>query len=135
MQLYQYNQGYFFDFFFVAIIVSYLPANVRLDEDVLKTSWRRLTSSSSEDAFKASLRRLDQDEYIRLGGTLSRCFQDVLKTSSKRCQDVLPRCLQDVLETSCKNVFKTSSKNLKDVLRTYWRHFQNVLARHLEDVF
>ena len=135
MQLYQYNQGYFCDFFFVAIIVSYLPANVRLDEDVLKTSWRHLTSSSSEDAFKASLRRLDQDEHIRLGGTLSRRFQDVLKTSSKRCQDVLPRCLQDVLETSCKNVFKTSSKNLKDVLKTYWRHFQNVLARHFEDVF
>ena len=36
-----------------------IPANIRLDEDVLKTSWRRLSSSSSEDVFKTSSRRLD----------------------------------------------------------------------------
>ena len=28
------------------------PANIRLDEDVLKTFWRRLSSSSSEGVFK-----------------------------------------------------------------------------------
>ena len=30
------------------------PANIRLDEDVLKTSRKRLSSSSSEDVFKTS---------------------------------------------------------------------------------
>ena len=41
------------------------PANIRLDEDVL----RRLSSSSSEDVFKTSSRRLDQDQYVRLSLT------------------------------------------------------------------
>ena len=31
-----------------------LPANIRLDEEVLKTSWRRLSSSSSEYVLKTS---------------------------------------------------------------------------------
>ena len=35
----------------LAIIVTFCPANIRLDEDVLKTSCRRLSSSSSEDVF------------------------------------------------------------------------------------
>ena len=35
------------------------PANIRLEEDVLKTSERRLSSSSSEDVSKTSSRRLD----------------------------------------------------------------------------
>ena len=39
----------------------FTPANIRLDEDVLKTSWRHLSSSFSEDVLKASSRRLDQD--------------------------------------------------------------------------
>ena len=60
------------------------PANIRLDEDVLKTSWRRLSSSSSEDVFKASSRRLDQDQYIHLGYTSSRRLQDIFKTSLRR---------------------------------------------------
>ena len=33
------------------------PANIRLDEDVLKTSWRHLSSSFSEDVFKTSWSR------------------------------------------------------------------------------
>ena len=47
------------------------PPNIRLDENVLKTSWRRLSSSSSADVFKTSSGRLDQDQYIRLGYTSS----------------------------------------------------------------
>ena len=47
------------------------PANIRLDEDVLETSSRRLSSSSSEDVFKTSCK-------------------NVFKTSSRRPQD-LPR--------------------------------------------
>ena len=50
--------------------------------------WRRLSSSSSENVFKTSSRRLDQDQYIRLGHTSSRRLQDVFKTSSRRLQDI-----------------------------------------------
>ena len=82
-------------------------------EDVFKTSSRRLdkgkyihlTHTSSEDVFKTSSRRLDQDQYICLG-----------HTSSRRLQDVLQKHLQ--------GVFKTSS-----------RHLQDILQRYLQDVF
>ena len=75
---------------------------------LMKTSWRRLSSSSSEDVLikmnifalvirlqKTSSRRLDQDQYIRLG-----------HTSSRRLQDVLQKRLQDIFKTSCKDAFK-----------------------------
>ena len=39
---------------------------------------------SSEDVFKASSRRLGQDQCIRLGYTSARCLQDVFKASSRR---------------------------------------------------
>ena len=91
----------------------YIPANIRLDEDVLKTSSRLLSSSSSEDVLKASSRRLDQDEYVRLN-----------LTSSRRLQDVLKRCLQDVFKMSSRRLAKTSP-----------RHLQDVLQRYLQDVF
>ena len=100
------------------------PANIRLDEDVLKTSLRRLSSSSSEDVFKTSSRRLGQDQYIRLGYTSSRRLQDVFKTS---CQDVFKtfsRRLQDVLQKRLQDIFKTSSRRLQDLLQ-----------RYLQDVF
>ena len=101
------------------------PANIRLDEDVLKTSWRRLSSSSSEDGLiktnmfalalhiqKTSSRRLGQNQYIRPG-----------YTSSRRLQDV---CLQDVFKTSCKSIFKKSSRCLQDVLKTSSKHLQDI---------
>ena len=49
------------------------PENIRLDEDVLKTSFVFV--------FR---RRLDEDQYIRLGHASSRRLEDVLKTSSRR---------------------------------------------------
>ena len=104
-------------------------------------SWRRLSSSSSEDFFKTSSRRLDQDKYVRF--TLassedififktfwsrpiysswpyvfkmsSRCFESVFKTSSRR----LENCLQDISKTFSRRfefVFKTS---FKDIFKTY----------------
>ena len=115
---------------------GHIPANIRLDEDILKTSLRRLSSlfsedifkkssrrldqdkyiylthTSSEDAFKTSSRRLDQDQYIRLGHTFLIRLQDVFNTSSRHLQDVLPGRLQDIFKTSCKDVFK-------DVFKTY----------------
>ena len=124
------------------VIVSINAANIRLDEDVLKTSFvfvfrrrlqktasRRLdqdgyihlTHTSSEDVFKTSSRRLDQDQYIRLGHTSSR---RLAKTYSKR--------LQDVFKTSCKNVFKTSSRHL---CKTFWRRLQNVFKTSCKNAF
>ena len=83
---------------------------------LMKTSLRRLSSSSSEDVFKTSSRRLGQDQYIRLGYTSSRRLQDVFKTSSRR-------------------LAKTSSRHLQDVFKTFWRRLQDVLQRYLQDVF
>ena len=96
------------------------PANIRLDEDVLKTSWRRLSSSSSEDVLiktnmfalalrlqKTSWRRLGQDQHIRLGHMSSRRLQDVSKTSSRRLQDA----------------FKTTSRRLQGFFKTSWSRF------------
>ena len=78
---------------------------------LMKTSWRRLPSSSSEDVLvKTNIFVLA----IRL--------QDVFRTS---CHN----------KTSCKNVFKTSSRRLQDVLKTSSRHLQDVLQRYLQDVF
>ena len=61
--------------------------------------WRRLSSSSSENVFKTSSRRLDQDQYIRLGHTSSRRLQNVFKTSSRRLAKTSSRHLQDVFKT------------------------------------
>ena len=94
------------------------PANICLDEDVLKTSFVFV--------FR---RRLGQDQYIRLG-----------HTSLRRLQDVLQKRLQDIFKTSCQDVFKTSSKRLqgnvlKNVFKTSSRRLQEVLQRYLQDVF
>ena len=71
-------------------LVTY-PVNIRLDEDVLKTSFVFV--------FR---RRLDQDEYVRLSRTSSK---DVFKTSWSR-----------PIYLSCPYAFKTSSRRLQDVL-------------------
>ena len=72
----------------------------------------------NDDVFKTSLRRLGQDQNIRLGHTSLRRLQDVFKTSSRHLQDVLPRRLQDVLQKRLQDIFKTSSRCLQDVLKT-----------------
>ena len=74
----------------------------------MKTSWRRLSSSSSEDVLiktnmfalalrlqKTSSRRLGQDQYIRLVHTSSRRLQDIFKTFWRRFEGVfkLWRCI------------------------------------------
>ena len=93
-------------------------------EEVLRTSWRCLSSLSSGDALKTSSRRLDQDEYIGLSqAPSSRRFHDNLirinmtssggspKTSSRHLVDVLQRCLQNFMETSSRLIIK---------LNCYW---------------
>ena len=81
------------------------PANIRLDEDVLKTSFVFV--------FK---RRLDEDEYILINHSLQ-------KTSWPR-----------PIYSSCPYVYKiyTSSRSLAN---TSWRHLQDVLLKSLWEVF
>ena len=96
-------------------IKSTFPANIRLDEDVFKTSSRRL----DEDVFKTSSRHL----------------QDLFKTFSKR--------LQDVFKTSCKDLFKMFSKRivntfLKNVSESYCKdgYLQKDLPKsHLWEIY
>ena len=139
--------------------VDKFPGNIRFDEDALKTSWRRLSSSSSEDVFKMSWRRLDQDKYIRLNYYSS--SEDIFKkslrcldqdqyirlghTSSRRLQHVFKtfsRHFQDFLKTSYKNFFKTSSrrlqafwKRLQDPAKTSSRRIAKTSSRHPQNVF
>ena len=137
---------------------------------LMKASWRRL-SFSSEDVFirtnifalliplqKTSSRRLDQYQYIRLGHTSSRRFEDVFKTSSKRLQDIFKtsykkvfkkssRRFEDVFKASSAqrfsvfaNVFNTSSiracnTSSKNAFKTSWRRLEDVFARRLQGVF
>ena len=123
-------------------------ANIRLDEDVLKTSWRRLSSLSSEDVliktnmsvlvFKASSRRLGQDQYIRLGHTSSRrlakILQYVFKTSYTNVFKTSSRRLQNIFKTSCQDVFKTSSKSLQDVLQKRLQEIFKTYSRRLAKI-
>ena len=95
--------------------VGYIPANIRLDEDFLKTSRRRLSSSSSEDVFKTSSRRLDQDEYVHLSLMSS---EDVLKTSSRRLGEDQYIRLGYRSSRRLQDVFKISLRHLQDVFKT-----------------
>ena len=64
---------------------------------LMKASWGRLSSLSSEDVFKTSSRRLDQYQYICLTHTSSRRLdQDQYNVLVIRLQDVFktfPSCL------------------------------------------
>ena len=121
---------------------------------LMKTSWRRLSTSSSDDTFKIPSRRLQQDEYIRLSHALS---EDVFKTSwsrpiisswpyvftksSRRFQDIFKtssRRLQNDFKTSCKNVFKVNrtsvmQKQLSEGFfkKRFMRNFAEFTKKHL----
>ena len=132
------------------------PANIRLDEDVLKSSFAFVFRRRLQDVLiktniftilirlqKTSSRRLDQDQYIRLGHMSSRLLQDVFKTSSRRLQDVLEKRLQDILPRRLQNIFKTSSRrigntssrHLQDVFKTSCQYVFKTSSRHLQDAF
>ena len=114
-------------------LISMSPGSTCLDEDFLKTSFVFAFRKRLQDVLiktnifailirlrKTSSRRRDQDQYIRLGHTSSRHFQDIFKTSSRRLakmslkslEDVLQKRLQDIFKTSYQDVFKTSSRRL-----------------------
>ena len=127
-------------------ILCVILANYRLGEDVLKTSWRFLSSWSSEDIFKAPSRGLDQVKswmVIRLQKTSSRLLQDVLiKTRIFvlviHLNGAFKNSCQDVFKTSstyCVNVFKTSSVHLQEVFTASSRCLPKMCWRHLQDVF
>ena len=88
--------------------------NIHFDEDVLETSWRRISSSSSEDVliktniFVLAIRLQDVFKTFsrRLQDVFKTSCQDVFKTFSRRLQDVLQKRLQDIFKTSCKDAFK-----------------------------
>ena len=113
-----------FKFYFTLGKLGRYPANIRLDEDVLKRSWRRLSSSSSEDVFKTSWSR-----------PIYSSWPYIFKTSSRRFQDVLVKTNIFVLAIHLQDVFKTFSRRLQDVFKTSSRHLQDVLQRYLQDVF
>ena len=93
------------------------PANIRLDEDVLKTSFVFV--------FR---RRLDQDEHIGLTHTSS---EDVLiKTNIF----ILVIRFQDVFKTSSRRLAKMSSRRFQDVSSSY-TVLVNKFSRCLQDVF
>ena len=88
---------------------------------LMKTSWMRLSSSSSEDVLiktnifalalrlqKTSSRRLVKTSSRHLQDVLPRRFLDVFKTSSRR----LDNRLQDIFKTSSKDIFKISSRRI-----------------------
>ena len=126
------------------------PANIRLEEDVLKTSFVLILGRRLQDIFRtSSSRRI----YLPYSYVFRRCLQDVLmktnilvlvirlqdvfKTFSRRLQDVLPRRLQNVFKTSSKrpqDVFKTSSGHLQDIFKTY-HQFKLFLLTRFQDVF
>ena len=106
---------------------------------LMKTYWRRLSSSSSEGVCKTASRRFDQDEYIPLSHTssedvlvktnifvLTTRLQEVFKTSSRQ--------FQDFFKTSCKSAFKTSSKRFEDVFKTSSRRLALIFSRRFQDV-
>ena len=103
---------------------STFPANIRLDEDVLKTPWISLSFFSSEDVFKMSSRRLHQDEYVLFSLPSS---EDVFKRSSRHLGQDQHICLG---YTSSRRLGRRKIVTLK----TCWRRLQDMPSRRLQDV-
>ena len=105
------------------------PANIRIDEDVLKTSWRRLLSWSSEDVLiKINIFTLA----LRLQKTSSRRLQGLLVNTNIFVSAI---CLQNVFKTFSRCLQDASQKRLQDILKTYSRHLQGILPKIFQDVF
>ena len=104
------------------------PANIRLDEDVLKMS------------FVFVFRRRLQDVLIKTN--MFALALRLQKTSSRRLQDVLVKTnifvlairLQDVFKTFSRLLAETSSGRLQDVFKTSSRHLAKISSRRFQDV-
>ena len=107
------------------------PANIRLYEDILKTSVVLVFRRRLQDVLiKTNIFAL----VINLEKTSSRHLQNVLvntnifaswpyafKTFSGGFKDVLPRSLQDIFETSSRHLPNTSSRHRKEVFKTSYK--------------
>ena len=109
----------------ITFIWSYsFPVNICLDQDNIFALVACLQKTSSI--------RLDRDQYIRLGHTSSRLYQNVLqkrlqdlfKTSSRHSKDLWKRCLA-----------KTSARPLQELLQKRLQGIFNKSSRHFEDVW
>ena len=85
-----------------------------------KSSSARPRVASHHPAFTSALSTQWLNQCLCSCTANIRLDEDVLKTSTKRLQDVF------------KNVFKTSSQ---DVFKTFLRRLEDVLQRYLQDVF
>ena len=73
----------------------------------MKTSWRHLWKTS----LKMSWRCFSKTSWRRLENVLARRLEDILKTFSKRLEDVLKACGQDENIGLDQDVLKTSSED------------------------
>ena len=102
------------------------PANIRLDEDVLKTSF----------VFRTRL----QDVLMKTN--MFALALRLQKTSPRRLKDVLVKTnifvlavrLQDVFKTSWQDVLKTFLRRLQDVFKTYYQ-VKLFLVTQFQDIF
>ena len=113
------------------------PANIRLDEDVLKTSFifvfrRRLSRQIYSLYSYVSRRRLQDVLKTPWSIPIYLSWPYVFKTFSRRLQSVLQNSLQDIFTTSCQDVLKTSSKRLAKMSS---RHLQETSSTRFEDLF
>ena len=122
---------------------------------LIKTSWRHLSSSSSEYIFKTSARRLDQDKYICLSHKPS---EDVFKTFSRRlgqdqfihfghtssrrlkgrtAKTVIYRrsCLSDTSEKFMVTLLHTLVAAYRGVFRTLWNDYNGALFANILNGF
>ena len=100
-----------------------IPANIRLDKDVLKTSRSRLSSLSSENVFKTSWSRRI---YSSWSYVFKRPCKNVFKASS--------RLLEDVLKTSARRFEEIFKSSWQDIFKTYSKRLQGMLQRYLQDL-
>ena len=94
----------------------------RLQDVLIKTNMFTLALRLQ----KTSSRRLGQDQYIHLGHTSSRRFEDVFKTSSRHLVKTSSRRLAKTSSRRFEDVFKTSSRHLQDVFKTFSRLLQEI---------
>ena len=130
-----------------------IPANIRLDEDVLKTSFFFISRRSLQDVliktniFGLAL-RLQKTSWSRPIYSFSRRLQDILprrlaKTSSRHLRDLVKtfwRLLQDVFKTSSRRLVKTFSRRLqnvfcKNIFKTFAKTSSRHLQKRLQDIF
>ena len=110
-------------------LYRYYPANIRLDEYILKTSWRRLSSKSADQIIVL---------VTRLQDVFKTSSKGLAKTSSKRLQDILQKCLPKTSSTPFQDVFKMTLRCIQNISGTYCKngYLQRDLPRsHLWEIY